>query len=428
MKRQLGAAFSISDSKRGVPFMSRQESREGNTGQEKTNQRDTTLLLVDDEKVNLVLTAQIFHNRGFRVLTATNAAEALVLAKSEQPEVVLLDYFMPGKDGFTTLKEIKNTFPDIYVIILTGKGSEEIAVSLMKAGASDYVLKPFVNQDLVERVEKVLKVREVELRNRELLQERDRLLLEIESWNRMLEKRVEEKSLELQKVQEEIVQTEKMSTLGYISAGMAHEIRNPLNSIGLYAQLLKGGLDDPERFEFLEKIEMEVRRIDGILRKLMDAVKRPRYHLQQVSIPVVIDSLLELFQSRAKMHGIRIERDYRAKPPQILADLTEVEQIFSNLFANSIEEMTDGGVLTIVLEQKEDMVHIDVIDTGKGIPQEDLQRIFDPFFTTKSSGTGLGLSVVLRIIRTYNGKIEVKSEAGKGTTFSITLPLHSPES
>jgi len=408
--------------------MPRQEMQEGKTGQEKANQRDTTLLLVDDEKVNLVLTAQIFNNRGFRVLTASNAAEALALAKSEQPEVVLLDYFMPGKDGFTTLKEIKNTYPDIYVIILTGKGSEEIAVSLMKAGASDYVLKPFVNQDLVERVEKVLKVREVELRNRELLQERDRLLLEIESWNRMLEKRVEEKSMELQKIQEEIVQTEKMSTLGYISAGMAHEIRNPLNSIGLYAQLLKGGLEDPERFEFLDKIESEVQRIDGILRKLMDAVKRPRYHLQQVSIPMVIDSLLELYQPRTKMHGIKIERDFRSKPPHILADLTEVEQIFSNLFANSIEEMTDGGVLTIVLEQKEDLVHIDVIDTGKGIPHEDLQRIFDPFFTTKSSGTGLGLSVVLRIIRTYHGKIEVKSEPGTGTTVSVTLPLRSPES
>jgi signal transduction histidine kinase len=385
--------------------------------------RNTTLLLVDDEKVNLVLTAQIFRNRGFRVLTASNAADALELAKEEQPEIVLLDYFMPGKDGFSTLTELKLKYPDIYVIILTGKGSEEIAVTLMKAGASDYVLKPFLNQDLVERVEKVLKVREVEIRNRELVQERDRLLREIESWNRMLEMRVNEKTMELQKVQAEIVQTEKMSTLGYISAGMAHEIRNPLNSIGLYVQLLKGGLDDPERYEFLDKIEMEVRRIDGILRKLMDAVKRPRYHLQQVSIPNVIDSLLELFQSRAKMHGITIERDYRSTPPHIFADATEIEQIFSNLFANSIEEMAEGGVLTIMLEQKEDSVYIDVSDTGKGIPHEDLQRIFDPFFTKKSSGTGLGLSVVLRIIRTYNGKIEVKSEVGKGTTFSVSLPL-----
>ncbi|MDD2338179.1 MAG: ATP-binding protein, partial [Geobacteraceae bacterium] len=235
-------------------------------------------------------------------------------------------------------------------------------------------------------------------------------------------------TMELQKIQAEIVQTEKMSTLGYISAGMAHEIRNPLNSIGLYVQLLKGGLDDPERYEFLEKIEMEVRRIDGILRKLMDAVKRPRYHLQQVSIPKVIDSLLELFQARAKMHGIRIERDYRATPPHILADATEIEQIFSNLFVNSIEEMVEGGVLTIMLEQKEDTVHIDVSDTGNGIPREDLQRIFDPFFTKKSSGTGLGLSVVLRIIRTYNGKIEVKSEVGKGTTFSVSIPLLAHDS
>jgi signal transduction histidine kinase len=407
--------------------MSRQEIKKYKSA-EQAAQRNTTLLLVDDEKVNLVLTAQIFRNRGFRVLTASNAADALELAKKEQPEIVLLDYFMPGKDGFSTLTEIKLNFPDIYVIILTGKGSEEIAVTLMKAGASDYVLKPFLNLDLVERVEKVLKVREVEIRNRELVQERDRLLQEIESWNRMLERRVDEKTLELQKVQEEIVQTEKMSTLGYISAGMAHEIRNPLNSIGLYAQLLKGGLDDPDRFEFLEKIEMEVRRIDGILIKLMDAVKRPRYHLQQVSIPKTIDSLLELFQSRAKMHGIRIERDYRSTPPQILADATEIEQIFSNLFSNSIEEMAEGGVLKIVLSQKEDTIHIDVTDTGKGIPHEDLQRIFDPFYTTKNSGTGLGLSVVLRIIRTYNGKIEVKSEVGKGTTFSVSLPLPASDS
>lgn len=395
---------------------------------EQLAQRNTTLLIVDDEKVNLVLTAQLFRNRGYKVLTASNASDALELVEKEQPELVLLDYFMPGKDGFSTLTEIKDKFPDIYVIILTGKGSEEIAVTLMKAGASDYVLKPFLNHDLLERVEKVIKVREVEIRNRELVLERDRLLREIETWNRMLEMRVAEKTLELQKVQEEVVQTEKMSTLGYISAGMAHEIRNPLNSIGLYVQLLKGGLDDPERFEFLEKIEMEVRRIDGILRKLMDAVKRPRYHLQQVSIPMVIDSLLELFQSRAKMHGIRIERDYRANPPHILADATEIEQIFSNLFANSIEEMAEGGVLTILLEQKDDTVNIDVTDTGKGIPHVDLQRIFDPFYTTKNSGTGLGLSVVLRIIRTYNGKIEVKSEMGKGTTFSVSLPLLSPDS
>ncbi|HOP39879.1 MAG TPA: response regulator [Geobacteraceae bacterium] len=402
--------------------MAREAVRKGEI-MEKVVSRDATLLIVDDEKVNLDLAAQVFRNRGFGVLTASNAAEAFELVTREQPEVVLLDYFMPDKDGFYVLTEIKRHFPDTYVIILTGRGSEEIAVRLMKAGASDYVLKPFLNQDLVERVEKVLKVREMEIRNRELTLERDRLLLEIESWNRTLENRVQEKTLELQKVQAEIVQTEKMSTIGYISAGMAHEIRNPLNSIGLYAQLLRQGLDDPEGIEFLEKIEMEVRRIDGILRKLMDAVKRPQYHLQQVSISEVIDTLLELFQSRIKMQGIKVQRDYRATPPPILADVAEIEQIFSNLFANAVEEMTKGGILSIVLDQDEDAIRIQVGDTGRGIPQEDLQRIFDPFYTTKNTGTGLGLSVVLRIIRTYNGKIEVQSVADKGTTFFISIPL-----
>jgi len=295
----------------------------------------------------------------------------------------------------------------------------------MKAGASDYIVKPFLNQDLVERVEKVLKVREIEIRNRELLVERDRLVGEIATWNRELEERVREKTNELQRVQGEIIQAEKMSTLGYLSAGMAHEIRNPLNSIGLYVQLVKGCPDETERLECLEKIEQEIKRIDGILRKLMDAVKRPRFHLRQVSINEVIDSAIELFRSRMEMHRVRLDREYRKIPPPIQADPLELEQIFTNLFVNSIEEMTDGGVLGVMLEQDDDKIVVRVSDTGKGIPRENVSKVFDPFFTTKTSGTGLGLSVVLRIVRTYNGKIEVESEEGKGTVFTVSLPIPS---
>ncbi len=383
---------------------------------------DYCILIVDDEKINLDLTSMIFRNRGYRVLTALNAEDALASVRQDHPEIVLLDYMMPGRDGFAVLQDIKQDFADTCVIIVTGRGSEQVAVELMKAGASDYILKPFLNQDLVERVERVLRLRAIELKNRELLQERDRLLLEIEAWNCELENRVQEKTLELRRYQEEIIQTEKLSTLGYISAGMAHEIRNPLNAIALYVQLVKGGLDDQEKVESLDKIEVEVRRIDGILRKLLDTVKRPRYSLREVSVAATIDAALQMLQPLLHMHNIQVQREYLQIPQPIQADSAEIEQIFSNILVNAIEEMHGGGILRVVLDQNDAMIVIRISDSGRGIPQENLQRIFDPFYTTKSTGTGLGLSVVLRIVKSYHGRIDVSCGEGEGTTFQISLP------
>ncbi len=383
----------------------------------------STILIVDDEKVNLDLISILFSNRGFGTLIASSAEEALALIEKENPELAIIDYMMPGMDGFAALKEVKRRFPDTYVIMFTGKGSEEIAVELMKAGASDYILKPFVNKDLLDRVQKVLTIRKVELKNRDLLQEREKLLREIATWNRELERRVKEKSEELKKAQAEIIQSEKLSSLGFFSAGMAHEIRNPLNSISLFVQLIRSGLEDPEKIEYSEKIIKEIARIDGILRKLLDAVKRPRFEIKEVHIDQVINNTLDFLKSRIEMHKVEVKRDFRRIPPAIQADPLEVEQLFSNLFVNSIEEMHDGGVLKVFLDYDSKNIHINISDTGKGIPQENLNKIFDPFFTTKKIGTGLGLSVVLRIVKTYNGNIKVSNADGKGALFCISLPL-----
>lgn len=386
---------------------------------------DYTILLVDDEKIILDLTSIILRNRGYSVLTAPDAVTGIEIIESRRPEVVLLDYMMPGVDGLTALKEIRARFPDTYVIMFTGKGNEEIAVELMKAGASDYVLKPFNNQDLADRIANVLKIRDVELRNRDLLAERERLLREIEAWNRELEQRVQEKTEALQRAQAENVQAEKLATLGYLSAGMAHEIRNPLNSITLFVQLIKTGLDDPEKLEYIERILKEADRIDTILGKLLHASKRPRFELKDVHVQQVIEQTLELFLPQIKQHGIRVERKFLRTPPAIQADPSEIEQIFTNLFLNSIYEMPHGGVLTVTLDVDNSHIVARVADTGNGIPEKNLPNIFDPFFTSKSRGTGLGLAVVLRIVKTYQGKIEVEQTSDHGTTFRIMLPLSS---
>ncbi|SNB44890.1 response regulator [Geobacter sp. DSM 9736] len=392
---------------------------------DKTGTAGSNILIIDDEKIILDLTSIILKNRGYNVLTASDAGTGFSIIESEKPELVLLDYMMPGIDGLTALKEIRLRFPETYVIMFTGKGSEEIAVELMKAGASDYILKPFNNQDLADRIAGVLKIRDVELRNLELLAERERLLKEIEAWNVELEARVREKTEALQQAQAENVQTEKLATLGYLSAGMAHEVRNPLNSITLFVQLLKGGLEEKEKQEYISRILKEVDRIDNILSKLLNASKRPRYELKDVHIDRLIDQTLEIFAPQIERNGIQVIRDYRTAPPAIQADPSEIEQIFTNLFLNSIYEMAHGGTLTVHLDCGESGIFTKVSDTGRGIPKKDLPNIFDPFFTSKSGGSGLGLSVVLRIVKTYKGRIEVEETSDAGTTFRIFLPFTS---
>jgi signal transduction histidine kinase len=384
--------------------------------------KKATLLVIDDERVILDLTSIILRNRGYQVLTASDATAGLALVEESRPELVLLDYMMPGMDGLTVLRQIRSAYPDTYVIMFTGKGSEEIAVELMKAGASDYILKPFNNQNLADRIEGVLRVREVELHNRELLTERERLMGEIEGWNRELEARVQEKSEALQRAQVEIVQSEKLATLGYLAAGMAHEIRNPLNSISLFVQLIRSGLEEHEQKEYIEKILNEVDRIDGILRKLLDAARRPKFEISDVHIDRLIDQVLGMFHPQMDLQGIRVVREFRTIPGALKADPSEIEQIFTNLFLNAIHEMPADGVLTVQLDCDEHDVIIRVGDTGKGIPKKNIPNIFDPFFTTKSKGTGMGLSVVLRIVKNYKGKIEVEQSGPHGTTFCVRLP------
>lgn len=382
------------------------------------------LLVIDDERIILDLTAMVLRDKGFEVYLTDNAQDGYAIIEAENPAVVLLDYMMPRINGLAALREIRRRFPETYVIMFTGKGNEEIAVELMKTGAADYLPKPFSNTNLVERIENVLRLRAIELKNIELLEERERLRKEIEQWNKQLEQRVAEKTRELEKAHAEIMQSEKLVALGHLSAGMAHEIRNPLNSISLFIQILQNGLsDDPELASYAGKIIQEVDRIDDILVKLLATSKRSPFQLRSIKIQDVIDRSLDLFAEQIQSQGVDLIKRYETSPPPILADSDELSQVFTNLFNNALFEMANGGSLEIRLSHDDRNIVIKVCDTGRGIPPENLKQVFDPFFTTKKKGTGFGLSVVLRIIKTYRGRIEVKSRPGEGTCFDISFPL-----
>ncbi len=382
------------------------------------------VLVVDDEEVIVELTALLLRGRGFEVLTAYNGEECLSVVEKEQPALVLLDYMMPVMDGETALKKIIQRYPDTYVIMFTGKGSEEVAVRLMKAGAADYLQKPFVNSSLLERIDTVLQIRLVELANRELMREKDLLQREIEAWNTHLERRVEEKSQELELAHREILQAEKLAALGHISAGMAHEIRNPLNAINLFAQILSGAYaDDPENSVYIKKISEEVERIDEILVKMLAASRGTAAPRSAVSLDLVAKKVLANSEVQSRSQQVEVDFVVEGEIPAIVADPTEVEQIFTNLVTNALFEMRNGGRLGVHLTPEEEYIRIEISDTGRGIPQEHLSQVFDPFFTTKEKGTGFGLSVVLRIVRGYGGLIKVESEVGRGTTFIVRLPV-----
>lgn len=382
------------------------------------------ILVVDDEALILDLAVMLLSTRGYEVITAKSGDECLATVEREKPSLVLLDYMMPGMDGMTTLREMRQRFPDTYVIMLTGKGNEQIAVEVMKAGAADYILKPFRNQNLIERIENVLRIRRIEIHNRELRLERERLLNQIEGWNSELERRVAEKTLELERAHAEIMQAEKLATLGHFAAGMAHEIRNPLNAISLFAQILKPVLaSDSERAGYIDKLLGEVDRIDDILIQLLASSKRPRGTIQSISLQEVIERTLTGLNEQLEVHDIKLDRELETGLPPIMANSAEVEQIFTNLFTNAIYEMRKGGRLGVRLARDRDRLQIEVSDTGPGIPPENLSKIFDPFFTTKPKGTGFGLSVVLRIVKTYHGHIKAKSEIGQGTVFQIEFPV-----
>ena len=338
--------------------------------------KKASVVIIDDDRNILELTALILSKNGFQTYVAGRAHEGFDLISLHAPELVLLDYMMPEMDGLSALQRIKTHFPDTYVVMLTGKGSEEVAVELMKNGASEYILKPFNNRNLVERLGNVLRIREIELHNRELQKQQEHLLYEIEQWNLELQKRVREKSEALQNAQEEIVQSEKLATMGYLSAGMAHEIRNPLNSISLFIQLMRQSTTEPDQLEYQSRILKEVDRIDSIIRKLLDSSRRTRVISSNVQINMVIDSTIEAFAPQIETRKIQIDRQYHCIPRPITADPSELEQIFTNLFLNALDAMSRGGRLTIEVFEKENRVIVRVTDSGNGIAADVLPSIF----------------------------------------------------
>jgi C4-dicarboxylate-specific signal transduction histidine kinase len=229
---------------------------------------------------------------------------------------------------------------------------------------------------------------------------------------------------EMKKMEEQMMHSEKLASLGRLTAGITHEIGNPLTSVFSFVQILKEMEQDGFKKESLETIYFHISRIADILKQLSGFSKTPPVELKPWKVNSLIESSLSLIQYDKRAKDVTIVRDLWTEMPEITTDGNQLSQVIVNIVLNAVDAMPAGGTLTIRSRVKDDHIVIIFEDTGIGISKENISRIFDPFFTTKEKGTGLGLAVSYSIIKKLNGSLTVESEMHRGSTFVITLPMN----
>lgn len=252
-----------------------------------------------------------------------------------------------------------------------------------------------------------------------------------ESWSRTLEKRIQEKTEELNLVHGQILQVEKMASLGRLSATVAHELNNPLEGILTYAKLTARRLQKlqdpavPPIREDLELIIREVQRCGNIVKNLLLFSRKQVGEFGVASVAGIVEQAVRLVQHHFDISGVSYQPELRAPDASILCDRNQIQQALLALFVNAVEAMKGGGILRLVLDRNEAGDTLILIsDTGSGITPEELSHVFEPFYTTKkeANGVGLGLAVVYGIVERHGGTVTVRSEPGKGTVFTLTFP------
>ncbi len=253
---------------------------------------------------------------------------------------------------------------------------------------------------------------------------------ELNEWAGTLERKVEERSREIAQMEAHLYRSEKLASLGNLVAGIAHEINNPLTGILLYASILnRDSRLDPALKPDMERVISETRRCADIVKQLLEFSREAVPRKELVSLNALLDKVAALFEQLPEFCDVAITRRYDGSLPEVYTDPGQIQQVFVNLFVNAGHAMPGGGSLTVGTALSDDGGYAcaRIADTGCGIPAEQLNSIFDPFYTTKSEGTGLGLSISYGIVENNGGRIEVESSVGKGSTFTVMLPVGGEE-
>lgn len=374
------------------------------------------ILIADDMEMNLILLEKVLSGFDVDFFRASCGKEAISLSQKHQFVLMLLDVRMPDIDGIEVVRLLRDNPQTKYlpvILISAMYHGETDIIKGIESGAVDFITKPVAPEILKGKVRVYLN----------LYLQRESLEKEIK--NRIL---IEEEN---HKLQRKIQISSRMASMGMLASGIGHEINNPLTIISGSVLILKDMIarekQDPKKIgSVVERIENASDRIVNIVKGLRSYLNVDDVKLVALDLQKILEETLTTCSSMFKKAKIKVVKNFRITNAQVLGNRGKVQQIFLNLLSNAHDGIDgDEGELTISLKEEDEKIIIKVSDNGRGIPPEDLPKIFDTFFTTKDvgKGAGLGLGMVYSVVEEMKGEIDVNSELGVGTTFSISLPI-----
>jgi len=378
--------------------------------------KDYPILFVDDEEMALV-TFKTLLKKEFTIYTAGSGEAALELIE-DHPELALIvsDQRMPDMNGIELLRRSSAKRPDLIRMLITAYTEIELVIDAINRGnVYRYITKPYNEEGLKQTLRQGIE-------HYYLVKERDRLYAEkMETFKKM-------------------AQANRLTAIGILAAGMAHEINNPLVAINTFLQMIPKKYEEEEKDEeFWEKFYTvalaETHRIQMLISQLLHYSKAPEEEglkLNGVNINDLLYETITLIDNEAKKKGLTIRQEFEPNLPLCYVDREKIRQVFLNILLNAIQATQEGYILVKTSvdadKKRHAFFHVAIEDTGVGIAEENLQKLFNPFFTTKQNeGTGLGLMMCHHIIDEHRGGIDVRSEIGRGTTMTVHLPVNLTE-
>jgi signal transduction histidine kinase len=373
------------------------------------------VLLVDDEPSIRLTMGEFLKRAGYSVFIAADYDSAAGY-KAEDLDVAVIDINLPGKSGIQLLQKLSGAQTYLPVIMITGEPNMSVIPEIIRAGAYDFIAKPITKDVLLNVVGRAAE-------KKRLTDDKRRLEQEIKKYAEELELRVDERTAEVIETHKRLVAQERIAALGRAAAQVAHEVKNPLAGLLLYSLHLKeksSNFSESQTY-LVDKIVDTIRHLNSRVEQILGFARPVSLALYSEDLNQILTDILELLRPQLEANRVEVRLSIGEQPTYAMLDGSSMRGALMNLMLNGIEAMPDGGILSIAVNQSDEMLRLEIADTGHGIGEDEVKKIFEPFYTTKEQGLGLGMPYAKKIIDQHGGTMSLSSQPGKGTTISIML-------